>query len=357
MRSGTEYRSAVTAGTSTEYLLLPGRQHVLQFCSTCSLTATKHFRTHVTDTEMSSPLDVKRRRLNNGAKTLSKPFISPLKAPKTDRRRVSADGSIADSTYQPSVLAHTTRNGASHANCVGENAKLYANTPLRTNLARKSFGASIPRADPAELEVKKHISSLEKEIRAIQTEIDDLKQAARIETSSKDADLEALAVKWKLAAQAAAEELFGTVKERVCRMGGVAAWRETEKRKHDRSHGFGEFAEEPSANDDADCEFDSQGEELPEEEQEWRRAQKKKARQEAMDAADVDLDVQAEPEESKTQIWQESSSDDDVGSTSLDEDRAPLIYRQAFTIDMMLRSLNIDLDLIGYDKHAGRWMA
>lgn len=29
---------------------------------------------------------------------------------------------------------------------------------------------------------------------------------------------------------------------------------------------------------------------------------------------------------------------------------------QAFTMDMMLRSLNIELGVIGYDKHAQRWV-
>lgn len=30
---------------------------------------------------------------------------------------------------------------------------------------------------------------------------------------------------------------------------------------------------------------------------------------------------------------------------------------QAFTMDMMLRSLNIELKLIGYDKDAQRWVS
>jgi Swi5-dependent recombination DNA repair protein 1 len=30
---------------------------------------------------------------------------------------------------------------------------------------------------------------------------------------------------------------------------------------------------------------------------------------------------------------------------------------QSFTIDMMLQSLNIDLDVIGYDKEGQRWVS
>ena len=69
-------------------------------------------------------------------------------------------------------------------------------------------------------------------------------------------------------------------------MGGVAAWREGEKRKYDRSNGLGDFAQESEQDDDADCEFDSQGEELPEAEQEHRKREKRRLKQEALDAAD-----------------------------------------------------------------------
>lgn len=41
--------------------------------------------------------------------------------------------------------------------------------------------------------------------------------------------------------------------------------------------------------------------------------------------------------------------------TSLIWVMALLILIQNFTIDMMLRSLNIDLDVIGYDKELQKW--
>ena len=96
-------------------------------------------------------------------------------------------------------------------------------------------------------------------------------------------------------------------------MGGVAAWRESEKNKYERSNGLGEFNQEEEADDDADCEFDSQGEELPEEEQEWRKKEKarvKKERQEAMEDEGGGDEVQEGA--GKTQVWQEAGNDDDV---------------------------------------------
>lgn len=153
------------------------------------------------------------------------------------------------------------------------------------------------------------VTSLETRIRRVKNEIDTLSQAARILNSNKAAELESLAEKWRCASQDAAEELFGSVKERVNRMGGVAAWKETEKKKNER---FSAFENEPvNEDDDADCEFDSQGEELPEEEQEARKNEKKRLKQEMMDAADrPERDLREEASVNK--VWNEPGKDDDV---------------------------------------------
>jgi hypothetical protein len=228
---------------------------------------------------------------------------------------------------------------------------------------RKSISSLINRTtkDPAELAAQKAITSLELQIRAVRNEIDTLSQAQRLSASSRDAELEELAAKWKAAAQSVAEEVFGTVKERVCRMGGVQAWRESEKRKFDHVHGIGEFAEKdaaPGVDDDEDCEFDSQGEELPEEEADWRKSEKRrirKEREEAMEGAGGEVDA-GESGEKRELVWQEPGQDDDVSVQCYRSVNMILTLLQEFTIDMMLRSLNIDLDVIGYDKVAQKWV-
>lgn len=97
-------------------------------------------------------------------------------------------------------------------------------------------------------------------------------------------------------------------------MGGVAAWREMEKKKYERANGMGEFApqEEKAEDDDADCEFDSEGEELPEEEQEYRKKMKRKALQEMRDAADEPDVPEVDSSTQKGQVWQEDGKEDDV---------------------------------------------
>ncbi|KAM0709745.1 hypothetical protein Q7P35_003785 [Cladosporium inversicolor] len=291
----------------------------------------------------SPPMTAKRRRLNNATNTLSKPFVSPLKtadALKTPAKSRRSDAIVTgNSSHVPSTLAHTITAAHSVPPPKPQSARPSAITPVRSNPVRK-YAYSTPfakRSDPAEQAAQKEITSLELQIKAVRNDIDALKQAAKY-TSDTDNDLEELAVKWKLASQAAAEEIFGSVKERVNRMGGVEAWRDSEKQKYERSNGIGEFAE-PEVEDDADCEFDSQGEELPEDEQEYRKKEKRRLQREAMEAADVDERV-VEDDTGPKQLWQQTGDGDD-----------------SFTIDMMLQSLNIDLDVIGYDKQGQRWVS
>ena len=146
-------------------------------------------------------------------------------------------------------------------------------------------------------------------------------------------------------------------------MGGVAAWRESEKSKFERARGLGEFreVEGEAEGDDKDCEFDSQGEELPEEEQVYRKREKARVRREMREVGEVEVEVAGEEEGGggKTKMaWQEGGGDDDV-SLSLGcfelEVEGVLMEEQAFTMDMMLRSLNIELKVIGYDKVGQRW--
>ncbi|KAF7197706.1 Swi5-dependent recombination DNA repair protein 1 [Pseudocercospora fuligena] len=296
---------------------------------------------------MSSPLSIKRRKLDDATAKLKKPFVSPMRASKPGQasngsvRSNAGKANVGLQEYVPSTLAHTVKPAYSFSAPKVANP---ASTPSAATPLRKqpsfTWSTTKKKASAEEQAARKAANAVWTQIRNVEKELDILKQAEQLATTSTDAELEALSEKWRHCSQAVAEELFGTVKERVQRMGGVAAWREMEKRKYERAHGLGEFAQEEEPEDDGDCEFDSQGEELPEEEQEYRKKMKRQAKQEAMDAAEEPDKPDADPG-GKKQIWQEESNAED----------------DSFTMDMMLRSLNIDLKVIGYDKAAQRWIA
>lgn len=339
-----------------------GRQSCLvQTYLTCSKTPSAEHFWPLNRRSMASSLTAKRRRLNNASNMLTRPFVSPLKSAdsanastttttpsKSSRSNVPVN---SNTPYAPSTLAHTTNAATSRTPHKPQSNPASAHTPVRRPGYATPFAK---RLDPAEQALQKDITAIELQIKAVRNDIDLLKQAAKYSSDATDHDLEELAVKWKLAAQSAAEEIFGTVKERVNRMGGVQAWRDSEKQKYERSNGMGEFAE-PEVEDDADCEFDSQGEELPEDEQEYRKKEKRRVRREAEEAADVDEPV-VEDATGPTPVWQQGGGDDDVSSLSLKGHMTETNKTQSFTVDMMLRSLNIELDVIGYDKHGQRWI-
>ena len=108
---------------------------------------------------------------------------------------------------------------------------------------------------------------------------------------------------WRKASQSAAEEVYSGVRDRVNGMGGLQAWRQREKDK------FGGNAETAWG---------------------WDENERKRNDDECEDEAD-----DHEDEESKEEEEQEEE--------------------EGFTMDMMLKSLNIELGLIGYDKEAQRW--
>lgn len=355
----------MAASVETRQTRLPACKLTFQLTMQQTWTATAR---------MSSPLSIKRRRLNESTAKLSKPFVSPLRTSKSDtaEKTVSQDQEHSNNAYLPSIVAHGVRIAqrplptATHSETFSSSrsSTLAKSTRIRKQSVYTTFANK--RKDPAELQAERAITAVELQIRSVKNDIDTLNQASRISSSTTDSDLELLSQKWKAASQTAADELFGTVKERVNRMGGVEAWKESERMKYERANGLGEFAEQEGAageDGDADCEFDSAGEELPEEEQEWRKAEKRRIKKEALDAADIEEDVKYNEESTGGKgkaIWQEGGGEDDVSRPALSFVRLLInslnfSVLQAFTMDMMLRSLNIELQIIGYDKQAQRW--
>lgn len=267
---------------------------------------------------MSSPLDAKRRKLNNANSRLSKPFVSPLKTTttRTPLKPVS-NATNKHLPYTPSTLAHTISCTPTSPSSPPPRKTTTATTPARAPARKPALRTPFSkRSNPEEIALQKSITSLELRIKSVKNDLDTLNQAAKLLSDPTSADdLLNLTQKWQLASQTAAEELFASVKERVQRMGGVAAWRDSEKQKYDRQNGLGEFAEEDKVgDDDADCEFDSQGEELPEDEQEWRKSEKARVRREAEEAAEGEGRCEGEEGEEggRKEVWMEGGGDDDV---------------------------------------------
>ncbi|KAF2119289.1 hypothetical protein BDV96DRAFT_486572 [Lophiotrema nucula] len=262
---------------------------------------------------MATP-QAKRRRLNDAAKTLHKPFKSPFRTPlKHDSGADTGSSDPVESTPTSLVSDSSALSEAAPANDAKSST---ASTPAITSKPRNSL------ATPSRAAAKKPSPSITREIVQLRSDIQILSQAHALVTTTEDADLEILIGRWRTASRAAAEELFAGTRDRVNRMGGVAAWRDREKQQREWRQKMDQEEMEAQQNraGDEDDEDGQRKDTVGREEYE---------RYETYDGVEKEA---AEKEE------EPGSADDD-----------------SFTMDMMLKTLNIDLKLIGYEKEAQRW--
>ncbi|PKY07614.1 hypothetical protein P168DRAFT_302507, partial [Aspergillus campestris IBT 28561] len=245
---------------------------------------------------------LKRRRLDATASTLSKPFKSPLRRPPaTAAEAAAAPHTPTKHEEQPSTStpqAHSTPDTITTT----PRTAITTTTSTPTPTSKRKHTPLLP-ADPALLHLHKQQRAFQARLSSLRSELDTAQQALRLECSTQDAELEVLVAKWRVVAQSAAEEVFEGASERVARMGGMKAWRE--RMREGRMGGWGEEQQERGAGG----EEDDDGEVL---ERHGRRGM-----------------------------------EDEKGETRDGDDGED---EEEFTMDVMLKTLNVDLRMIRFDK-------
>lgn len=184
----------------------------------------------------------KRRRLNEAAKTLNKPFKSPFRTPL--RPNIGSDppssdppdiNTPADVPKAADASALSTGNG--HSTAAPAPAKRPPSTPATSNPCTAKLALTDPAPPtPSKIIPKKAPSkpALTREIIQLRNDMQILSQAHTLATTTKDDDLVVLIDKWRTVSRAVAEELFATTRDKVNRMGGVGAWKAREKEGKER---------------------------------------------------------------------------------------------------------------------------
>lgn len=176
---------------------------------------------------MASKQQDKRPRLS-AASTLSKPFKSPLRSREASSRSPAATPDVPVAPKEePDPASSPTMTTVDAVPFVSPRRISHSHTAA--NHPRSSVQGRVPLTDPELVDLQKQQRSLQSRLSTLRNELDNAKQALRIETSNKDAELEALIIKWRLISQEAADEVFEGARERVRMMGGMAAWRERSK--------------------------------------------------------------------------------------------------------------------------------
>ena len=165
--------------------------------------------------------------------------------------------------------------------------------------------------------LRKEESRLLSQTSKLKLELDQIKQAHSLETSKRDVELLALISTWKSASQQAAEELYGTMRDKVNALGGMKRWSEMEKERRENV-----FSNWDAGEHGARKGGDSEG-------------------------GDDDGDGREEDN-----IPLEDDDEDGDG----DAEKIEAEDSESFTMDVMLRYLGIRLEVIGYDSQEQRWI-
>ncbi|QDS70962.1 hypothetical protein FKW77_007242 [Venturia effusa] len=223
-------------------------------------------------------------------------------------------------------------------------------TPLKRPIPASTYVKPAPPTSESLLLTRQN-RTLETAILRQKQDLDTLKQALAVLSSPKSQELENLAEKWRAASRLAAEELFAGARDKVNKMGGVGAWRE---RENERANFGKQWDEPPPTNDDDDDDDDEESSEEEEDEEEG---------DERVDKADKPIklskkemrQLEKEARVAREEVW---GYDDDTARVQKvkEEEEAMMRDDDGFTIDMMLKTMNIDLELIGYDKRRQQWI-
>lgn len=195
-------------------------------------------------------------------------------------------------------------------------------TPTSTRLPQTN-SVALPAAPSSSSDgitsVSKQLSGLSLQLHKLKQKLDVFKQALQIETSGADKELHELIDKWKKVAQEGAEEVFADTKDRIDGMGGLAAWRKHAEEDNTAWTGSKRVSIQPRENYE-----DTAGE--------------SSAIPDSLDVNNTEFDVSL------------------ICYLVTTFSSALISSPQSYSMDMMLRQMNIDLELIGFDVKTEGWV-
>lgn len=298
----------------------------------------------------------KRRRLDDA---LNKPFRSPLKiVPQTK----AVDTSFIESPSTIPVSDDQRINNKAHCISPPTGSSTTASptpttAPSQGGQTSSYLTISLPPGKTPTLHLhslqSKHTAYLNRLGKA-RNHLETSTQALKIlDSPQRDANLVHLIEKWRVASRAAAEEVFAGARDKVNRMGGVKGLRERERGKKEESWGWdggglggndsgghdGERSRDKDEDDGSgeDNNGDDEGNEEGPGDREERLEREGKRR------------VCLEEEESEYDRETRRKADEEEVKDEVDEDAG-------YTMDMMLKTMHVDLNIIGFDKKLQRWI-
>lgn len=178
-----------------------------------------------------------KRRRTDAATALSKPFKSPLRRSAPTNTGDTPSKPVASRTPEDTHIPVTPDIPVESKSTSNppESTTTTTTTPVPPRRKRilqlcSPLSQSFQTSDPEILKLQKEHREIKSKVDALTTELEIATQALNLEKNPKYIEIPTLITKWRLASQDAADEVFVGAKERVNRMGGMAAWKEQSKR-------------------------------------------------------------------------------------------------------------------------------
>ncbi|KAF2668526.1 hypothetical protein BT63DRAFT_479934 [Microthyrium microscopicum] len=265
----------------------------------------------------------KRRRID---KSLHKPFKSPLMP--TSNSSLNRPGSA---TARPSS-AKADEEQLKTPRSAPKSQESHLLTPSSDPQSKPTQAANVPQRThrrPVASSTTKSNRATESAVVSARREVEHLRQALKILTSTKDDELEGLTIKWRGAARLAAEELYSVARDRVNRMGGVESLRDREREAKERKIEW--------EREDRQFEYEKRVKEVKKLVEEGTLAEEDLKRLEE-DNMNAEKDREVEQEEYSS------------------EREEPEKAEGGYTMGTFLRGLKVDLELIGYSPSLQAWV-
>ncbi|OAL26637.1 hypothetical protein AYO20_09978 [Fonsecaea nubica] len=240
----------------------------------------------------------KKRKLHQPGGFLNKPFRSPLR-PTNTQPQPSAQG------------AHTQVPAAALlSDCQRLSPDIKPDIRPNSRITTTQQSSSLLSPDESALrDLQKQYTTLSNRLTHLRQSLQTAEHALQIEGSKQNAEVQSLVSRWRTIAQDAADELFADAKQRVDMMGGVVQWRR----------------------------------QLEEDSRLWNNAESEAFAPKS--AGEVEDDHgKRETEEADHANTMDAESNIECSETCF------------FTMEMMLNQMNVDLQLIGFDKNQECWI-
>lgn len=310
-------------------------------------------------------------RQKNASVALSRPFRSPLKSNNNAVNLSLDDHALTPNTKQ--VRSYHDQASVNTQAVAGQKPSDGVPSVEALDHTAAQYNASLP--------IPINLRDLQRQISAVRADVDSLTQATALlnSTNRRATSLPDLTEKWRSTARTVAEELFIVTRDQISKMGGIRVWRDREHQRAERLSKWNDASDEQrESSSDTNISSDDEEDEISDERDASttharghngskvasKKEERAARREMRLEIREAKLEAKAQRRAKKEELEAELQAEGVLKDVTTSNAHASTQFgplsaisdEDEFTIPMMLRMLNVDSSLIGYDVQHRRWI-